>query len=131
MNRQPFNSRLKYERIGKSLYRLLEDFYFKTDAPDCVGNDWFYIKDGIGCAKKGFVYDGSSIPFKNFLHTATFGKYEADRYSLIASLVHDGFYQLMREKQLDRKYRAYADSEYMRICLIPNIDGKHMNKFQA
>ena len=54
--------------------------------------------------QKGYAYDGPSGPTfdtKNFMQ---------------ASLVHDALYQLIRMELLDKKWRAQADRELLRIC---------------
>lgn len=89
---------------------------FLTEDIDC-SSKYVTVEKGITVIKKGYAWDGSSIPFKRFLGKITFGKYDPDRYCKEASLVHDAFYQLMRLNFLDRKYKDTIDRLYEKMCI--------------
>ncbi len=60
-------------------------------------------KNGALLISKGYAWDGASGPTRD------------TKNSMRASLVHDGLYQLMRMKLLDKKWRREADDEFYRI----------------
>ena len=102
---------MKYKRIGHYKYELLEEFSVKTGighhrwnyAPS--GNCWFVAlsPEGRILFQKGYAWDGASGA--------------VDTGSIMrASLVHDGFYQLMREGGLDLSYRKPADKLLRKMC---------------
>lgn len=62
-------------------------------------------KDGTIHIAKGYAWDGPSGPT---IDTKSFMR---------GSLVHDGFYQLMRMGLLPRTFRDSADRELQRMCI--------------
>lgn len=62
-----------------------------------VVDNWMYIYPG-------YCWDGLSGPTID------------SKNSMRGSLVHDVYYQLIREGKLDIKWRKYADQELLRIC---------------
>ncbi len=84
------------------------------------------LKDGILSNYKGYVWDGSSIPFKGIIKFLSFGLIDFDRYCKIASLHHDSTCQLIRLGLLDRRYKQYIDEFYKKEC----IEGE-MSKVEA
>lgn len=60
--------------------------------------------DGLLEIGAGYAWDGPSGPT---VDTRTFMR---------GSLVHDALYQLMRDADLDRRWRRAADEELVRIC---------------
>lgn len=76
---------------------------------------WFSLNfKGKLVIRGGYCWDGPSKPA---IRTKTF---------IAGSLVHDAFYQAMRELHLPRSIRKIVDQELRRIC---KVNG--MNKFRA
>ena len=99
---------LKYRKIrcGDYKYETVGRFVIKTDVPDVKCNEYLSVVDGWMYIEDGYQWDGSSGPA---IDTAK---------CMIASLVHDAYYQMMREECIDRDaWRAYADRQYREICL--------------
>ncbi len=106
---------MKYRHLHGYKYETLETEKVKTICPDKVITTYANIYRGELTIYLRYAYDGPSGPT---FDTKTFMR---------GSLVHDVYYQLMREGHLDRKkWRKYADEELRRICLE---DG--MSKFRA
>ena len=114
---------MKYRKL-KGCYILVEEMRFKTLCKDCYVNKYIQIKNGELIFSPGYIWDGSSIPFKKTLRFITFWWYNADKYSLIASLCHDGYAQLMRLGVIDKSNRNHADREYLRLCMVGTIHGR-------
>jgi len=97
---------LKYRKGYK--YQVYEDFRIQTAMkPVRAIITEFIVLDKDGSLKvcKGYAWDGPSGPAvdtKNFM---------------VGSLVHDVFYQLMREGLLPGLNRNIADNELRRICI--------------
>lgn len=91
-------------------YKLREAFYLQLDegfrpvANQWVERQWVGI-NVAGCISfaTGYQWDGASGPA---IATTDW---------ITASLVHDGLYQLMKEKRLSIKWRKAADREMLRI----------------
>lgn len=86
-------------------YELRERFYLQLDGGyRLVAHQWVSIT-GNGCISFiiGYQWDGASGPA---IATTDW---------ITASLVHDGLYQLMKEKRLSIKWRKTADREMLRI----------------
>lgn len=60
--------------------------------------------EGVLVIKKGYAWDGPSGPT---IDIPSFMR---------GSLVHDALYQLLREKEIEQKWRDEADEELRRIC---------------
>lgn len=62
----------------------------------------------------GYAWDGPSVPLcwliPTWLHRRLFRRY------LIASLVHDAIYQLMRSGDVPIRHRKVADQAYLRVA---------------
>jgi len=56
--------------------------------------------------KRYYAWDGASGPCPDV------------KSIMIASLVHDALYQLMRQDLIDRSSRIYADRELKRFCIL-------------
>ena len=107
---------MKYKRIGHYKYELTEVFQLDTGirvdrayaAPlgGTLATDWFVVlaSNGNLLLNVGYAWDGASGPA---LDTSSIMR---------ASLVHDGFYQLMRESGLDPSYRKPADKLLRSMC---------------
>lgn len=88
-------------------YQLAEPYMVQTAIrpKEHIGHDFIVLTvDGLLMVNKGYAWDGASGPAINTLNFRR------------GSLVHDCFYQLMREKLLDCGWRETADSELRRIC---------------
>jgi hypothetical protein len=90
-------------------YQLTRAYALQTGLPapfDIVTEYIDYAADGTMTIRRGYAWDGPSGPA---LDTAD---------AMRASLVHDAFYQLMREGRLNPAfYRKYADRLLRRLCL--------------
>ena len=84
----------------KYKYQVYEDFSIQTGIRDIdAASDFIWLHpDGVLNISKGYAWDGASGPTWD------------TEDSMIASLVHDALYQLMREGKLDRdQVRHEAD----------------------
>ncbi|MEQ9363266.1 MAG: DUF1353 domain-containing protein [Leptospirales bacterium] len=98
------DNKIRYKRIRKYKYQLMADYQLATGLnranaePARVPGDYVVLApDGLMTIKQGYAWDGPSGPTfdtKNFMR---------------GSLVHDAFYQLIREKELSAGDRAFAD----------------------
>jgi hypothetical protein len=110
-----------FERNQNYKYELAEMVGIKVDflpsKLQCRAAGYIDIENRFITIKKGYAWDGSSIPGKAFMRKVTFGKYDPDKHCKNASLVHDAFYQLMRSNQLSRSYKPMIDRLYERMCI--------------
>jgi len=115
---------IKFRNITKYKFELLQEFIFKSelfsmysgDITTSKENDIVYLdsdKDELHI-KKHFLWDGSSVPFKNILRLIG---WKVDRYCHKASLIHDALYLLMRINALTDEFQAIADLIYYQLCL--------------
>lgn len=88
-------------------YQLKENYSHQTPfVGDQISTDFILLTStGLLVIKKGYAWDGPSGP--------TFDTPDFMR----GSLVHDALYQLMRESQLDRRYKDAADRMLQAICI--------------
>ena len=107
---------MKYKRIGHYKYQLTEQFSIDTDIrpagayqapPGIMVSTEFYVvlaANGNLLLNKGYAWDGASGPAR-------------DTQSIMrGALVHDGFYQLMRDAGLPLSYRKPVDKLLRRMC---------------
>ena len=103
---------MKFKRLRHYKYELTEDFSSPTPfrpprwhhAPTLAHPFVSLSHTGGIFFLKGYAWDGASGP-------------AMDTQSIMrAALVHDGFYQLMREAGLDLSYRKPADQLLRRMC---------------
>ena len=98
--------RIKYRSGYK--YQLAEEYpvTISVTPQNNIKTDFIELSsEGKLVIKKGYAWDGPSGPTldtKNFMR---------------GSIVHDALYQLLREEEIDKKWRAEADQELKRICL--------------
>lgn len=88
-------------------YQLEEDYEVKLEfAPDATirHSHLVFYPDGTLRIFRGFLWDGPSGPA---LDTKTF---------MVASLVHDALYLMMRFGVLDQSYRKLADRAMYRLA---------------
>lgn len=89
-------------------YQLAADYKVETVIipKKQVSSEYLLLEaDGTLTISKGYAWDGPSGPTidtKNFMR---------------GSLVHDAFYQLMREGKLDMRWRKVADKLLHKMCI--------------
>jgi hypothetical protein len=113
---------MKYKKLENYKYEVAETYSIKTDLapkqdiyePNAEKPFIKLSRNGILTIFEGYAWDGASgvaVDTKNFLR---------------GSLVHDAFYQLMRQGKLGLENRDYADRTLQKIC---KEDG--MSSFRA
>lgn len=117
---------MKYSETRGYKYKLEEDEYVQVMVPGVIFHKYVTIDEGQMVLRFSYCWDGSSIPFKKFVLRITFGKIDFDKYCKIASLVHDGACQLMREGLLDKSYKGYFDGLY-RDMFIESVEKVYSN----
>ena len=108
---------MKYFKIRVYKYRTAEDYRVQTSITPPVTIDTEYIKldaSGWMLIKSGYAWDGPSGP-----------TIDTDDF-MTGSLVHDAFYQLIREGHLSREYGHKANVLLREICLKAG-----MSRFRA
>lgn len=96
---------IKYKKGFK--YQLIESASFDLAGkiPDSSCGSYIEIIEGVIFIRKGYAWDGPSGPAfdtKNFM---------------IASLVHDALYQLMRSEKIPESCRSEADRLMKHFCI--------------
>lgn len=104
------SAQIKYRKIDAYKYQLVESYSHETRwvLPSVVqmGGRWVVLsRNGKLTFKKGYAWDGPSGPT---IDTKDFMR---------GSLVHDGCYQLMRERLLPASKRKPADVLLWLLCL--------------
>ena len=97
--------RIKYRKGYK--YLLLETYITQTAVKPAEHIETKFIAltpEGLLTVREYYAWDGASGPAIN---TKNFRR---------PSLVHDAFYQLMREGRLDLGWRKEVDKELQRMC---------------
>jgi hypothetical protein len=105
---------IKYRKIDRYKYQLMEKYVHETDwtLPEAVQTKGRWValsKAGRLTLKKGYAWDGPSGPT---IDTKSFMR---------GSLVHDGCYQLMRERLLPQRKRKAADVLLWLICIADGM----------
>lgn len=111
------DQKISYRKLRKYKYQLVETKSFPTRMTGKEGGNSFIrlLLNGELTLQKGYAWDGPSGPA---IDTKTFMR---------ASLLHDAFYQLIREGILNKtEDRKLADKIFKEICIE---DG--MWKFRA
>lgn len=108
--REEAEKRICYRPLRGYKYQLLEDYSAKAPfkpPEEGVGIDGFISFDLNGdlLIKAGYAWDGASGP-----------AIDTDNF-LRPSLVHDAFYQLMREGDLPWDYRDKVDRLLQQMCI--------------
>lgn len=101
---------------GGYKYQLREDYHIATAirpavAYDKVGNYMRLDLEGNLTVLKGYAWDGPS------------GGVPDTARSMRASLVHDAFYQLLREKVLDPSAKDATDRLFKQMCIEDGMFG--------
>lgn len=84
--------------------------------------------EGNFVQKYGYMWDGSSIPYKKLLRILSLGFYDPDKYCKIASLVHDGICQAIREGRIDAKEKPQADLLYYSMIIEGGMSKKQAKR---
>lgn len=85
-------------------YQLHGKYSIEVDHEEAVDSLFISLKNGKLTIRKGYAWDG---PSGVSIDTANFMR---------GSLVHDAFYQLIREGHLPNTARLYADELLRKIC---------------
>jgi hypothetical protein len=99
---------IQYKKRRRYKYTLCADYQYRTQLGSIGPISTPFISlysDGMLKINKGYAWDGPSGPT---FDTSSFMK---------ASLVHDAFYQLMREGHIAQEHREYADKVLHEICI--------------
>ncbi len=104
---------MKYIELKGYDYKLAAPEIVQVGIFDTISHEYLLLCDGMLTLKKDYAWDGSSIPLKKLYKWLR----DVDKYCKIASLVHDGLCQLMREELLPRTHKQYADDLYRRMCI--------------
>ena len=108
---------MKYQKRRFWKYRLYSDETYDTNIfpTKLVKTEFIHLgMNGVLVVKRGYVWDGASGPTIDTKNT------------MLASLIHDALYQLMRGTYISREWRQNAD-QIMHDILID----KGMSKFRA
>lgn len=103
---------MKYRKLAKYKYQLIGGpvtvrIYHYIPNVDIY---WVKVEDGYVTVKDLYCWDGASCA----IDTRSF---------MIASLVHDALYQLIRLQYIDVAYRAAADKILKDLCLLYGMPG--------
>jgi len=99
---------LKIYYRGGYKYQLAKDYVYQSSfAPELEIFSEFiaFLPNGLLNIKRGYAWDGTSGPTID------------GKTNMRASLVHDAFYQLIREGHLSFDMRDKCDQEFRRVCL--------------
>ncbi len=109
-------------------YRLPEEesFSFRHSVDDSIDTPFIKMEKHKTTIKKGYCWDGSSIPLKRIVKFISFGFCDLDKYCKKASLTHDVFYQLMQLNHLAKIHKDRADERYRLECIAGG-----MSKWEA
>ena len=106
------NSFIQYRSGYK--YQLAEDYTIKTTIKPKKRVDTEFITlemDGTLTVKSGFAWDGPSGPVNDTV------------FNMRGSMVHDAFYQLMRNRKVSsRKYKDKADKLFKKMCIEDGVE---------
>jgi len=96
---------LVYRKLHGYKYDIRARIVIRVNCPYNFAAEYYSVKDGYMYVEVGYAYDGPSGPA---IDTPDF---------MLASLVHDVFYQAMREGLLPLAFRKIADKEMYRVCI--------------
>ena len=99
--------KLSYKKLYTYKYTLVRQFNINIPIYEPCSIDKYVDLDKHGnlIIYKGYSWDGCSGPTID------------TKSSMVAGLVHDAIYQIMREGKLDRKYRKTADILFRKLCI--------------
>ena len=104
---------MKFMKLEGYKYKLAEDEKVFVDIFVDCHNDYISLDKGILIIKRGYAWDGSSIPLKSFYKWIL----DSDKYCKEASLVHDAGCQLMREGLMPKTLKDKIDRAYQQRCI--------------
>ncbi len=116
---------MKYRETRGYKYILAEDEQLQIDPPGMISHKYITLDQGELTIRKGYCWDGSSVPLKKYFKWI----WNADKYCKTASLVHDALCQLMREGLLSKSYKAYIDGLYRDMSIQGGM-GKRQAKLR-
>lgn len=95
---------MRYRKLYNYIYKTDEEYSGYTGIPGEVDTVYIKLKDGDIWLKKGYAWNGVS--------------YFPDLKSMkTASLVHDAFYQLIREELIPYSQRRPVDRFFWMMCV--------------
>ena len=121
---------MKYRKLKGYKFGLVETINFKLVgySGPTVEHSFFAIKQFDGgwfmVAKKGYAWDGSSIPYKWLLGIF----YDVDKYCKVPSLVHDIAYQAGWLGLLPLEHRNYFDRLYRDMMIARGMSKSQANR---
>lgn len=115
---------MKYRETKGYKYLLEEDEHIEVLIPGIIDHKYIKLDEGELIVKKGYAWDGSSIPLKKILKLIG---WDADKYCKTASLIHDALCQLMREALLSKKHKEYIDALYRKMCIAGGMGKRQAN----
>jgi hypothetical protein len=109
-------------------YKFLLDEDFIMTIPELKLNaplisKFVQLIDGQLTLFLAYAWDGSSVPGKKWYRWA----WDADKFCKIASLIHDGLCQLIREELLPMRYKEQVDEIYRVLCIRGGMGEKEAN----
>ena len=117
---------MKYRKTRGYKFILHEDEKFEVpQIQETAWNNYITLDKGILIVKKGYAWDGSSVPFKKYFKWI----WDVDKYTKTASLQHDAFCQLIREGKLPKFYKYSVDLIYKFRCIADGLNKKMANIF--
>ncbi len=119
---------MKYRKTRGYKFILHEDERFEVpQIQETAWNDYISLDKGILIVKKGYAWDGSSVPFKKSIKFLF--RWDVDKYTTTSSLQHDAFCQLMREGSLPKPYKFSVDLIYKFRSIKDGLNKKMANIF--
>ncbi len=115
---------MEYSLVRKYKYKLEADYAITISIDHDCHNSYISLDKQKLLLKKGYVWDGSSVPLKRFIPKWLF---DSDKYCKTASLVHDSLCQLMREELLPKARKEQADKIYRNMCLDGGMGKRQAN----
>lgn len=130
---------MKYSKVKAYKYKLEENFVRQTAIVGFNFDTRYYsmLDDGAFLEKRGYCWDGSSVPYKKLLRIASLWIYDPDKYCKEASLTHDGLCQAIREGLLPAICKLEADLLYRKMCIegrkakTKKLTAKKLKKIRA
>ncbi len=104
---------MKYRKTKGYKYILEEEFRVFIEIEEPAWNNYISLDRGFLIIRKGYAWDGSSVPLKKLWRPI----FDSDKYCKKASIVHDCLCQLMRESLLPKTFKEYADQFYKQMCI--------------
>lgn len=107
------SKKIRYRQLRQYKYELAEDYTFQTSfccPAETIETPFLHLgTDGVLTVRRGYAWDGASGPTID------------TKSSMRGSLLHDAFYQLMREGRLNKSWRGYADAVLRDECIADGM----------